>query len=107
MTGIALPPFIPAMIVFHVAARTFPVSFEVLAAIVVRSRPVRALIRRSRPVPVMPGPASTYWIPVTLDPFVARSRRRCHTIRPWWRRGLTDGDAETHLGVGESSGREQ
>jgi hypothetical protein len=94
--SIALPPFIPPMVVVDGAARTFPASFEVLATIVVRSSPVRALIRRSRPVAVMPRPASVYWIPVALDPFVVAPRRRRHTIGPWWRRGLTDGDAETH-----------
>jgi hypothetical protein len=107
LSGIAVPPFIPPMVVVHGAARTFPASFEVLATIVVRSSPVGAGIRRSRPVTVMPDPASLHWIPVTLDPFVVGGWRWCHTIRSWWRRGLPDGDAETDLRVGESTWREQ
>src|SRR5215475_14112142 len=107
MTAVALPASIPLMVVVDGATRTLPASFEVLAAIVIRSSPVRALIRRSRPVAAMPNPASIPWIPVALDPFVIGAGLRRHTKRPRRRRGLADADAETHLCVGDGSWHEQ
>src|SRR6476620_9043726 len=107
MTAIALAASIPLMIVVDGAPRTFPASFEVLATIVIRSRPVRALIRRSRPVAVVPSPASTHWIPVAFDPLVIGGGLRWDPIHPRRRRGLADADAEAHLCIGDGSRREQ
>src|SRR6478609_3471851 len=107
MTAVALAASIPLMIVVDGATRTFPASFEVLATIVIRSRPVRSLIRGSRPVAVVPGPASAHWIPVAFDPLVIGTGLRWDPIHSRRRRGLADADTETHLSVGDGGWRAQ
>ena len=51
---VALCSPIPAMVVRHVAAPTFPLPAEILAAVIVRLDPIRALIWRPRPIAVVP-----------------------------------------------------
>jgi hypothetical protein len=111
VTRIALPTSIPLMVVVHWAARTFPSAIEVFAPVVIRGGPKRALIRRSRPVPVVPNPASALRVPVALNPLIVWAGLRRHSVPPGWRRRLADPDAEAYLcpgrcGWGEQHGRD-
>src|SRR5262245_37578459 len=83
-----------------VSALAFPVAFVEPLAVVSRSGPASALVRRTRPVAVMPFVVVPDWIPISVDPHKAwpwrRGRWSVHNAR---RRRRPDGDANRHLGV--------
>src|SRR5215470_3414828 len=99
LPAIPLPLAIPAVIVIVPAACARPVAADVHATSVVRRHPIRAGVRRSRPVPVMPGIMPSLRIPIAFDPHELRTGarrdpvdargRRCLDID---RRGLLDFD---------------
>jgi hypothetical protein len=102
---------VPTMLVSDHSSSSFPVTVVVLFAVVVRLNPVRALIGRPGPIPVVPAVVALLGILVAFDPHIvvlgkviafdpqvagARARRHVrHTGR--WR--LTDADAERELGM--------
>ena len=66
---------------------------------VVRLDPVRALVRRPRPVAVVPHVARSLRIPVALDPEIVRAGLRRHAVRARrWR--LANANAERNLRMG-------
>ena len=65
---------IPSMVVAVVAARRVPVPFVKPAGFPVRLYPIRPLVRRARPVAVVPDPTASDGIPIAFDPFVAGAR---------------------------------
>src|SRR5204862_851589 len=85
---------VPAMVVTEVAARRAPVAFVETAAFPVRLHPVRAGVRRTRPVAVMPIPAIAARIPVAFDPLVIGAGARGHAIRARGRRRRPDRESE-------------
>jgi hypothetical protein len=107
VTRVALPTSIPLMVVVHWAALAFPASVEVFAVVVIGGGPIRALIRRPGPVPVVPNPASALWVPVALDPLIIWAGLRRHAVRSRRRGRLADPDAEAHLCPGGCGWREQ
>ena len=106
-TFIAFPTTIPTMVVTDVTAVAFPSAAEILAAVVVRSGPVRACIRWSRPVPIVPEPAPAHRIPVALNPLIVGAGLRRDAVPPRRGRGVANRDAETHLRTGSRGGRQQ
>src|SRR5262245_29753696 len=107
----ALPAFYLATIVVAIVlvpvlvpvlglATAFPASRVVPATGIVRICAVSAPIRRTRPVTIAPDVLSVDWIPVTLDPVIARSRRCRNGVRPRCR-WFTDANAEADLRSGE------
>src|SRR5262245_40189306 len=112
LSTISLPLAIPSVIVIVPAARARPVAADVHAASVVGLNPVRAGVRRSRPVPVVPGIMPSLRIPVAFDPHElrtgarrdavdARGRRRLDVNR----RGLLDFDDRWRRGLLDHNGR--
>jgi len=69
------PVAIPTVIVLRLAAVGLPIPLIVLLRFIARADPNRSLIRRPRVVSVVPDVTiSGRWIPVTVHPYVARSR---------------------------------
>jgi hypothetical protein len=90
---------VPLVIVINMAVISVPVSCIKLLTIVVRSDPSSPLIRRSCPITVMPLIVISYWIPITVDIRVTRTRAPRHNVNhtgAWWR---TNSNAERDLGV--------
>ena len=77
---------VPAMVMGQVAALAFPATLEILSADVIRRDPVRAFIRRPRPVAVVPPIVSSLRILVTLDPEIVRAGLARYVIRARRRR---------------------
>ena len=71
---------VPAMVMGQVAALAFPATLEILSADVIRRDPVRAFIRRPRPVAVVPPIVSSLRIPVALDPEIVWARLGRHAV---------------------------
>lgn len=94
---VAFLRMIPAMIVGDHTAIPFPMTDIVVSIAVIRLHPIRTLVRRPRPVAVVPRVVTLYRILVTLDPHVIRARACRDAIRPRRRRRLTDMDVEGHL----------
>jgi hypothetical protein len=95
-----VPMLVPVrvMVVFEPAALASPIARNKPAAVVIRLDPVRACIRRLRPVPDMPLVVRALGEPVTVDPhkFRARLGRYVHGAR---RRRGTDRDTDGNLGA--------
>jgi hypothetical protein len=105
-TIVALPASIPAMVVGDVAAIAFPATCVVLPIEVIRLDPVRALIRRTCPVAVVPHVVATLRILIAFDPQVIGAGTSGDDVRPR-RRRLADVDAEGHLCVDRRGGDEE
>src|SRR5258708_6208442 len=105
-TFVPLATSVPAMVMGEVAAAAFPAALEKLAADVVGRDPVRALIRRPRPVAVVPPVVPSLRIPVTLDPEVVGARFGRHAVRARrWR--WTNANSEGNLCVSHRGGGEE
>ena len=80
MMVLVLVPIVPVSIVVPVvimldpAVLTFPVATVVLSARVMWSLPIGARIGCARPVTLMPSPVVSNWVPIAINPLVARSR---------------------------------
>jgi hypothetical protein len=106
-TGIvALLASIPAMVVADVAAIAFPLTRVVLPIEVIRLNPVRALIRRTCPVAVVPHVVPTLRILIAFDPHIVGARPRWDDVRARCRR-LADVDAEGNLCACRGGGNEE
>src|SRR5262245_1202326 len=112
LSTISLPLAIPAVIVIVPAARARPVAADVHAASVVGLDPVRARVRRSRPVPGMPRIMPSRRIPVAFDPHDLRPGPRRDAVEARGRRrldingrGLLDFDNRGRRGLLDHSGR--
>lgn len=88
---------IPGMIVFDTAMRTVPIASIELTVGTVRRYPVRALIRRPRPIARVPNiMVVRVRIPVSCDPNIRWSGARWPVFDPYRRWG-TDVYSEGHL----------
>src|SRR5262249_18500344 len=90
----ALRFVIPAMIVCEPPVRAVPVAFDVPTVIVVRRYPVRAFVRRARPITVVPEIVAGLRVPVTFDPREFGARPSGHDLGTR-RRGGAHLDSET------------
>src|ERR1700722_9253623 len=88
------------------AAIAFPATGEVPSLGGVRGDPVRAFIRRPRPVAVVPPILRSLRILVALDPYIAGAGLGRHAVGAWGRR-RTDADAQVDLGRGCRGSEEQ
>ena len=61
---------VPVMVVLEVAARTVPITGVEASAIVARTDPARAFIRRASPIASMPDVMAADRVPITIDPGV-------------------------------------
>ena len=96
---IAVVIFIPTVVVFYAAAFAFPVAVIEAFAVVTRTNPARACVRRARPVAFMPAIMSAHGIPITANPDEFRSGLRwkdSNYARRGWR---ADPDADRDLSV--------
>src|SRR5450759_4418759 len=103
--GARIPAFVPltasvpGRVMGDEAATAFPPAGEILSTDVVRLDPVRALVRRPRPVAVVPHVARSLRIPVALDPEIVRAGLRRHAVRARrWR--LANANTERNLRMG-------
>src|SRR5580704_18856061 len=97
---------VPAMVMGDVAATAFPATSEILSIDVVRRDPIRAVIRRARPVAVVPRVVRSLRILVALDPRIVGAGLGRHAVRAWGRRG-TDADAKVYLRMGRRGGDDE
>ena len=106
-TLVPLSASVPAMVMVDVAAIAFPLTGVILSTDVVRLDPVRALIRRPRPVAVVPRVARSLRIPIALDPHIVGAGLARDAVRARrWR--LANANAEGHLRRGRRGrGEEQ
>jgi hypothetical protein len=105
-TFVPLFASIPAMVMGHVAAVAFPPTDEILSTNVVGIDPVRALIRRPRPIAVVPDVARSLRVPVALDPRVIRAGLTRHAVRARCRR-FANANAEGDLRMGRRCGSQE
>ena len=61
---------VPVMVVLEVAARTIPIAGIEALAIVARTDPARAFIRRASPIAAVPDVMAAHRVPITIDPGV-------------------------------------
>jgi hypothetical protein len=91
---------IPVVIVLDTAAVSFPIASIVLAALIARRHPVRAVIRRASPITVVPFVMVSYRIPVTIDPCIIRAWTRRNDADNRSRRRRADSDSKRNLSAG-------
>ena len=96
---IAVVVVIPVVVVFETTVRTVPIPGVEAPAVVTRSDPMRALIRRARPVAPMPDIVAAYGIPIAIDPEVAGSGTGRHNVMAR-RRRRSNLNADGHLRCG-------
>src|SRR5207237_626527 len=93
--SIAVPVAIPAVIMLEaLVSGTVPIALIIHAAFIAWVHPDRTLIRRLRPVPIVPAISISVLIPVAVHPGEAgsgRARPDAHNTRRRW---LADADAE-------------
>jgi len=83
---------IPAMVVLKPSTASFPVSGEILSAVISRAYPHCAFIGSPGPVTSVPAIVISLRIPIPFDPDIIRTRTRYHPFHPRpWRRADTDG----------------
>src|SRR6202163_823751 len=105
-TFVPLSASVPAVVMVDEPATAFPASGEILSTDVVRRDPVRALVRRPRPVAVVPNVARSLRIPVALDPLVVGAGLARHAVRARrWR--FANANPEGNLRMGRRGGREK
>jgi hypothetical protein len=86
--AVAITVAIPVMIMVEAAAVTVPVTAVELAALIARSDPCGAGIRRPSPISSVPTISMAYRIPITVDPIIIRARgngANTHHAGTWWR----------------------
>jgi len=103
---IAVVLVIPVMAVFEAAVRTVPIAGIEASAFVARADPMRTLIRRASPVAAMPEIAAVHWIPVTVNPEIARPGAHRHDIVAR-RRRRADLDANGDLSSSVMSAKQE
>ena len=93
---ISLPIMVPVVVMRYPPAISFPVTFKVFSALIVRSPPASAGIRCPSPIAFMPLPMVSYRIPITIDPSKFGSgcgwKNANHGRR--WRRADPDADGD-------------
>jgi len=78
---------VPAVIVVEAAARAVPITGVETFAVMARADPARALVRRLRPVAVMPNVVAADRVPIALDPEISWTGfHRTHSVDARWRR---------------------
>jgi hypothetical protein len=85
-TLVALLATIPPVIVLESSPGTVPIPAVVSSAEVVGFDPVGAGIRRTRPIAVVPEPASILPVPISFDPLVVEARSDRYSVRARLRR---------------------
>lgn len=96
-TIIPVPIPVPAVVMIKFAAVSFPVTLEEHAVVITRRVPAGAAIGCPGPVTLMPFPAPSFRIPVSIDPHEIGSwPGRNHANNPW-RRRRSDSDSERKL----------
>src|ERR1700676_5170466 len=106
-TFVSLVASVPAMVMGDVAATAFPATGEILSIHVVRRDPVRTLVRRPRPVGVVPSVARSLRILVALDPDIVGAGPGRHAVCAR-RRRFADANAKVYLRMGRRGrGEEQ
>ena len=76
---VSVMAFVPAMIMLDAAMIAVPVAGEIFVTVMMRNDPVRAHVRRSSPIAVMPPVMPTHGIPIAFHPDIIRARpRRLH-----------------------------
>lgn len=96
-TKITVPSTVRAVIVLDAAVVAFPVTGEELLTIVPRSYPVRAFIRRTRPIPRMPAILAVNRILITVNPNVTGTGRLRTNAYHTWRRRRSNADPDANL----------
>jgi hypothetical protein len=98
---------VPVMVVWTVAPRSAPVSFEEPIALIAGPYPTRAFIGWTRPVAIVPLIATPHGIPITIHPKKARAGcGRPNPDNPWWRR-RPDSDSNRKIRSKNRAGCEQ
>jgi hypothetical protein len=97
MMKIAVMVAIPSVIVFHAAVIAFPIAREKLPAIVTRTHPVSAFIRRTRPVTRVPAIPAVHRILITVHPHITGAGRRGTDRNDAWRRGRANAYPNANL----------
>src|SRR5215469_15568546 len=97
---IAVMVVVPAMVVVDAAPLTRPIAGEESLAVMMRRDPMCSLIRRPRPVTLVPFIVISYRIPVAPHPDKLRRRLRWQRVNHarWWRR--SDQHSNRHLRPG-------
>ena len=109
---IAVVVAIPSVVVINVAVRAIPIAGVESLAVMTRSDPTRAFVRRAGPIAFMPTIASAAWIPISVNPDELWSRLRGKNgDYPGFGRSA-DADANTDLcgcrvGTGEQENGKQ
>ena len=94
---------VPGMFVAHPAMLAFPVTLVPLATLMVGYDPVRAGVRRPRPIAFMPAVMSVYGIPVAFHPHIIRPGcGRTNLQNSGWRRRT---DRDTYRDLSKRRGR--
>ena len=104
---VAVVMFVELVVVVATAVIAVPVAFIEALAIVARTYPARACVRRPGPIPVMPPIVAAHWIPISFHPdeFGTGTRRK-HADYTWRRRG-SDSNADGYLAEHDSSGQKR
>ena len=91
---------VPVVVMIETAMRAIPIAGIEAATFVTRANPMRARVRRAGPVATMPDVAAVCWIPVAVNPKVARSGACRHDIVAWrGRRPDLNADGDLRSGV--------
>src|SRR2546429_4446785 len=88
-TTVAIMVPVPVMVVLEVAARTIPITGVEASAIVARTDPARAFIRRASPIAAVPDVMAAHRVPITIDPRVfvfGAGADWTHGVDARWRR---------------------
>jgi uncharacterized protein (DUF58 family) len=91
IVAVTLP--VPAMVVFHAAAFTIPITVVVTLSIVTWRHPAISAIDRTRPISLMPSIVTLDGIPITVHPNIIRTRGHRANSHHTRRRRRTDPDS--------------
>ena len=103
---VALAATVPLVIVFELPARTLPVPFVELTAIVTGSDPGGTGIRQPGPIAIVPFVMPAGRIPITIYPIETRTRGDWPNADDAWRRRRSDRDSDGDLTVKCAAGQE-
>jgi hypothetical protein len=106
-TKITVAPAIRVVIVFDATMVAIPVSGEELLAIVTRPDPMRAFVRRTRPVTFMPAIVPVNRVLIALYPQITSTRRRRTNRNDARRRWRSDADTDANLSAQRESATNQ
>src|SRR5690348_17493600 len=79
--AVAIAVMVPVMVVLEAPARTVPVAAVVAAPFIMWNDPDRALIRRTRPVALVPAIMTPIRIPVAVNPGELRSEEHTSELQ--------------------------